>query len=64
MIFAAVESAAAGRGRGPREWPRRFEAQHSRQSTHAQRRYYLRGASLDDYAALEEEGEGGIHVVL
>ena len=50
MIFAAVESAAFCPGHRPREWPQHLEAQHRRQSIHAQRHYYLRGASMDDYA--------------
>ena len=54
VIFAAVESAAAGLGRWSRERPRRLEAQRRRQIIDAQCHCYLRGASLDDYAAPAE----------
>ena len=59
MIYAAVEHAAAGLGRRPGEWPQHLETLQQRHVIHEQCLYYLLGASLDDYATLEEEDEGG-----
>ena len=44
---------------GPASGPQHLETQRQRQGIHAQFHYDLRGASLDDCAALEVEDEGG-----
>eukprot|EP00959_Pyramimonas_sp_CCMP1952_P346211 7251220-Pyramimonas_sp.AAC.1 len=65
-VHAAVEHAAASMGRRPRQWPGTSKTQHQLQQIHAKCHYYPGGATLDDYAELEEEddGEGGKHVEL
>ena len=64
LIFAAVEHAAAGLGRRPHEWPEHLESIQQRDVIHEKCHYVLRGASLDDYATLEEEDDAGKHVEL
>ena len=63
LAHAAIERAAAAMGRRPGAWPRHLVALRRRRDIHAQRRCYLRGATVGEYAVLEE-GNLGQHVEL
>ena len=64
MIYAAIEHSAAGMGRRPSEWPQHLETIQERAHITAQCHYFLRGASLDTYATMEEEDSDGPRVEL
>ena len=64
MIYAAIASSAAGMGRRPSEWPQHLETIQERTHINEQCHYFLRGASLDTYATMDEHDDDGPHVEL
>ena len=54
MIYAAIEHASASLGRRPSEWPEHLGNIQEYGVIHEQCHYFLRGASLDSYATMEE----------